>query len=89
MARPSLDYYKNFRAIVENIRNKQPKAIIFIQGSINIAPPRCQTDPVFNNTNLYQRNKAIAELRAEGKLTEISNKLILCLSQYFLISKLE
>lgn len=66
MARPSLDYYKNFRAIVENIRNKQPKAIIFIQGSINIAPPRCQTDPVFNNTNLYQRNKAIAEL-ANGR----------------------
>lgn len=66
MARPSIDYYNHFREIVKNIRNKQPKAYIFIMGSIHIAAPQCQTDSVFNNTNLVQRNKAISEL-ANGR----------------------
>ncbi|MCR4782064.1 MAG: hypothetical protein K5851_04900 [Lachnospiraceae bacterium] len=87
MGHPSINYYKSFRNIIENLHNKQPDAYIFIMGSIHIAAPQCQTDPVFNNTNLVQRNKAISELANGRNIFYIDPNKDLCDKDGNLISE--
>ncbi len=66
MNRFVLDYYNEYRAVVQHIRELQPNAIIYIEGNMHVAGPLSFTDSIFNNTNLVQRNAAIASL-ANGR----------------------
>lgn len=60
------DYYKEYRKVVRRINKLQPEAIIYIQGIMHVSKAKSSSDPVFNNTAIVQRNKAIATL-ANGR----------------------
>ncbi len=66
MGSPIINYYNAYRKIIEDIRAKQPNALIFIVASLHVGIGKSSTSPVFNNTNLVQRNKAISQL-ANGR----------------------
>jgi lysophospholipase L1-like esterase len=66
MYRNVLDYYNAYRSVIQDIRSKQPGALIFIEGNMHVSQIKSSTDATFNNTSLVQRNKAISEL-ANGR----------------------
>lgn len=59
-------FYEKYREILEKIREKQPDAIIYIQGIMHVDKALSSTDSSRNNTVIVQRNEAIATL-ANGR----------------------
>ncbi len=57
--------YKN---VIEEIQKLQPDAIIYIEGIMNVTKKKSDSDPIFNNKNIKDRNKGIAAL-ADNKTT--------------------
>ena len=66
MYRNVVDYYNAYRNVIHSIKDKQPNAMIFIEGNMHVSQIKSSTDATFNNTSLVQRNKAISEL-ANGR----------------------
>jgi lysophospholipase L1-like esterase len=56
------NYYQKYRESVEAIRKLQPDAIIFIEGMMHVSKKETQSSGVYNNTNIVQRNQAVATL---------------------------
>lgn len=59
-------FYEKYREILSLIRDKQPEAIIFIQGIMHVDKALSSSDSSRNNTVIVQRNEAIATL-ANGR----------------------
>lgn len=59
-------FYEKYREILEMIREKQPDAILFIQGIMHVDKDLSSSDSARNNTVIVQRNEAIATL-ANGR----------------------
>lgn len=59
-------FMKEYRSVVERLRELQPGAVIFVEGIMRVAGTKNERDPIFNNTNINERNEAIAGL-ADGK----------------------
>ena len=55
-------FYNAYRQALGVIRQLQPDAIIYIQGIMHVSGSKSRSDPVFNNTIIVQRNRAIATL---------------------------
>lgn len=60
------DFYEEYRKVIKKIHKLQPGAIIYIQGIMHVSKAMSSRDPVFNNTAIVQRNRAIATL-ANGR----------------------
>lgn len=59
-------FMKSYTAAVEKIRELQPDAIIFVEGIMRVTGEKNENDPIFNNTNINEKNDAIATL-ADGR----------------------
>ena len=59
-------FYKEYRKVIKKINKLQPGAIIYIQGIMHVSKAMSSRDPVFNNTAIVQRNRAISTL-ANGR----------------------
>lgn len=57
-----------YKKVIEEIQKLQPDAIIYIEGIMNVTKKKSDTDPIFNNKNIKDRNKGIAAL-ADYKTT--------------------
>lgn len=53
------DAYKD---VLKKFRKWQPDAVIYVQSIMGVSPKKDQTDPVFNNTNIRDKNYAISKL---------------------------
>lgn len=53
---------KAYGAVVSQIRELQPDAIIYIQSIMHVAAEKNETDPVYNNTNIDLRNQPLIRL---------------------------
>ena len=62
----TMRFLNTYRAMITQIREWQPQAIIYIQGIMHVTKERSQKDKIFNNTLIVQRNAAIASL-ANGR----------------------
>lgn len=51
---------------VNFIREKQPDAIVYIQANLHVTKSRCDSDAIFNNTNIDRFNQSISAL-ADGR----------------------
>jgi hypothetical protein len=51
-----------YSQVIGRIRELQPDAIIFIEGIMGVSKKKSDTDPIFNNKNIQERNAAIASL---------------------------
>lgn len=53
------DAYKD---VLKKFRKWQPDAVIYVQSIMGVSPKKDRTDPVFNNTNIRDKNYAISKL---------------------------
>lgn len=53
------DAYKD---VLKKFRKWQPDAVIYVQSIMGVSPKKDKTDPVFNNTNIRDKNYAISKL---------------------------
>ncbi len=51
-----------YKALIDNIKAKQPDAAIFIQANIHVSKERSDSDPVINNPALNKYNAELAKL---------------------------
>ena len=60
--------YDNFnlsqinKDVLKKFRKWQPDAVIYVQSIMGVSPKKDKTDPVFNNTNIRDKNYAISKL---------------------------
>ncbi len=57
-----------YKKVIEKIQQLQPDAIIYIEGIMNVTKKKSDSDKIFNNKNIKDRNKGIAAL-ADNKTT--------------------
>ncbi len=55
-------FYAKYAEVISRIRELQPDAIIYIQGIMHVTADKSDKDKYFNNTNINERNAAIATL---------------------------
>lgn len=55
-------FMEEYTQAVEKIRRLQPDAVIFVEGIMRVTGEKDANDPIFNNTNINEKNDAIAEL---------------------------
>lgn len=55
-------FIRNYQAVLEEIRTLQPDALIVIQAIMHVTGEKDREDPIFNNTNINERNNALKEL---------------------------
>ncbi|SEA02928.1 GDSL-like Lipase/Acylhydrolase family protein [Lachnospiraceae bacterium NK3A20] len=63
---PTEDYFEKYKEFVKVIRKLQPDAIIYVQGIMHVTASYAQANDVYNNTNIVDKNTAIATL-ANGR----------------------
>lgn len=51
-----------YSQVIGRIRELQPDAIIFIEGIMGVSKKKSDSDPIFNNKNIQERNAAIETL---------------------------
>lgn len=59
-------FIRHYQAVLQEIRSLQPDALIVIQAIMHVTGDKDREDPIFNNTNINERNDALKEL-ANGK----------------------
>lgn len=70
-------FQKAYARVLQKIRKWQPDAVIYIQGIIPVSKKKAESDAIFNNININDKNVAIAQL-ADGKnifYLDVSEKL--------------
>ena len=55
-------FMKKYEEAVNHIRELQPDALIFLQGIMYVKQEKSETDPIFNNPAIKERNDRIAML---------------------------
>ncbi|MCR5098509.1 MAG: hypothetical protein K6B14_06130 [Lachnospiraceae bacterium] len=58
----TLKFYNKYTEVIQTIRDLQPNAVIYVQGIMHENKKMSSSDPVFNNKNVLEKNKAIATL---------------------------
>lgn len=51
-----------YKKVLKNFRKWQPDAVIYVQSIMGVSPSKDQSDPVFNNTNIRDKNYAVSKL---------------------------
>jgi hypothetical protein len=57
-----------YKKVIDKIKKLQPDAIIFIQSIMNVTKKKSDTDPVFNNKKIKERNEHLALLADNKKV---------------------
>ncbi len=55
-------FMKAYEEMVSHLRELQPDAIIFLHGIMYVKQEKSESDPIFNNPNIQERNDRIAQL---------------------------
>ncbi len=55
-------FTEEYAAVVDKLRELQPDAVIFVQGIMRVTEAKNESDPVFNNANINEKNDAISRL---------------------------
>ncbi len=59
-------FLEAYRAVVNRIRELQPDALIFVEGIMRVTGAKSESDPIYNNANINDKNNAISTL-ADGE----------------------
>lgn len=71
-------FFREYTAAVNKIRELQPDAIIFVQAILHVAPQKDETDPIFNNANIEERNEKIKTLENGRDIFYLDANEVLC-----------
>lgn len=71
-------FLEAYRAVVARIRELQPEAVIFVEGIMRVTGDKDQADPLFNNTNINEKNAAISGLADQEHIFYIDVNEAVC-----------
>ena len=71
-------FFTVYADAVNRIRQLQPNAIIFVQGIMRVSGQKSETDPVFNNVNINERNQALAAMADNQTIFYLEVNDVLC-----------
>lgn len=55
-------FAEEYQSVIDKVQKLQPEAIIFIESIMNVSKEKSDSDKIFNNTNIKERNNAIAKI---------------------------
>lgn len=63
------EYFKEaYKTVVDGIMASQPDAIVYINSIMHVNAEKNENDPLYNNTNVEERNAAISQLADKEKI---------------------
>ena len=71
-------FYEEYASVVQKLRELEPDAILFVQGIMHVGSQKNETDPVFNNTRIEQRNEKIRALEDKKNIFYLDVNEVLC-----------
>lgn len=72
------DFIEEYKQAVERFKELQPDAIIYVQGIMRVAKEKSDTDVIFNNEGICQRNERIEELADNRTVFYIDVNEVVC-----------
>lgn len=79
MGRGTIDgFMERYEQTVQKFRELQPDAIIFVQGIMRVTGEKSNSDPIFNNTGINERNERIAALADNRTIFYIDVNDVVC-----------
>ena len=79
MGRGTLDgFMEQYAQSVQKFRELQPDAIIYVQGIMRVAKAKSDSDKIFNNQGINERNMRIAELADNQTIFYIDVNDVVC-----------
>jgi len=55
-------FVEEYQKVINQIKDLQPNAIIFVEGIMTVSKEKSDTDPIFNNKNIREKNDALTAL---------------------------
>ncbi len=55
-------FVAEYQKVIAKIQELQPEALIFVEGIMKVSKEKSDKDPIFNNTNIKEKNDSIASL---------------------------
>lgn len=71
-------FMEEYEKVVARIRELQPNAIIYVQGIMKVTGKKDGEDDIFNNTNIEDKNRAIAKLADNRDVFYIDVNEVVC-----------
>ncbi len=71
-------FLEAYRAVVARIRELQPDAVIFVEGIMRVTGTKNESDPIFNNSNINEKNEAISGLADNRDVFYIDVNEVVC-----------
>lgn len=71
-------FMKEYRAVIDRLRELQPEAVIFVEGIMRVTATKNEEDPIFNNKNINEKNAEIAKLADNGSIFYIDVNEAVC-----------
>ena len=79
MGRGTVDsFMEAYARTVIKLRELQPDAVLFVQGIMRVAKDKSDTDPIFNNRGINERNARIAALSDNRTIFYIDVNEVVC-----------
>lgn len=71
-------FMEEYEKVVDRIRELQPDAVIYVQGIMKVTGTKDAEDEIFNNTNIEDKNRAIAGLADNRDIFYIDVNEVVC-----------
>ncbi len=81
-------FYEEYQKVLMKLRAAQPLADLYIDGIMHVTASRSSSDPVLNNVNIVERNRAISTLANGRDIFYIDMNPVVCDEKGNLLSEL-
>ena len=71
-------FMKKYEEAVQRFQELQPDAIIYVEAIMKVGKEKSETDPIFNNAGITERNDRIAQLADGQKIFYIDMNEVVC-----------
>ncbi|NLL77423.1 MAG: acylhydrolase [Clostridiales bacterium] len=71
-------FMEEYKKVVKRLEELQPDAIIYVEGIMRVTGTKNESDPIFNNTNINERNEEIEKLADNKKIFYIDVNEVVC-----------
>lgn len=71
-------FMEEYRSVVARLRELQPDAVIFAEGIMRVTETKDESDLIFNNTNINEKNAEIAKLADNSSIFYIDVNEVVC-----------
>lgn len=71
-------FMEEYKKVIARLEELQPNATIFVEGIMRVTGSKNEADPIFNNTNINEKNVEIAKLADNKRVFYIDVNEVIC-----------